>query len=301
MSVRVKAGSRVSENQAISKASDYGLLIKLRLTSTVVFSSVMAYLITVPTVKWFDVLILAAGGFLVTGAANSLNQVLEKDFDRLMKRTKDRPIAACRMSQSEGVMAAGFMSMVGITLLALFNPWTAFLGTLAMVLYAFVYTPLKRISPVAVFVGAIAGALPVLIGCVAAEGRFTGFAILLFSIQFFWQFPHFWSIAWLGFDDYKKAGYKFVPEQNGRPDISIGLQSLLYSLFLMGVIGIAYGMGRIAIGPAIIAILVSIGFSILSYRFYRNQNRKSALALMFYSLGYIPLVLLIFLIDKIVF
>ena len=301
MSVRVKAGSRVSENQAISKASDYGLLIKLRLTSTVVFSSVMAYLITVPTVKWFDVLILAAGGFLVTGAANSLNQVLEKDFDRLMKRTKDRPIAAGRMSQSEGVMAAGFMSMVGITLLALFNPWTAFLGTLAMVLYAFVYTPLKRISPVAVFVGAIAGALPVLIGCVAAEGRFTGFAILLFSIQFFWQFPHFWSIAWLGFDDYKKAGYKFVPEQNGRPDISIGLQSLLYSLFLMGVIGIAYGMGRIAIGPAIIAILVSIGFSILSYRFYRNQNRKSALALMFYSLGYIPLVLLIFLIDKIVF
>jgi len=301
MSVRVKVGRSISENPSLMKVTDYKLLIKLRLTSTVVFSSVMAYLIMVPVVKWIDVLILAAAGFLVTGASNSLNQVLEKDFDKLMKRTKDRPIAAGRMSQSEGVMAAGFMSMVGITLLALFNPWTAFLGTLAMVLYAFVYTPLKRISPVAVFVGAIAGALPVLIGCVAAEGRFTGFALLLFSIQFFWQFPHFWSIAWLGFEDYKKAGYKFIPEQNGHPDRSIGLQSLLYSLFLIGVLVIAFGMGSVAIGSAVLSILVTIGFSILSYRFYSNQNRKSALALMFYSLGYIPLVLLIFLIDKIVF
>ena len=137
--------------------------------------------------SWVYLFILGLGGFLVTAAANTLNQVLEKDFDAQMKRTADRPLAAGRMQISEAVMAAGFMSMLGISLLAVFNPWTAFLGTLAFVLYAFVYTPLKRVSPISVTVGAIPGALPTLIGVVAAEGTITSLGITLFFIQFLWQ------------------------------------------------------------------------------------------------------------------
>ena len=162
-----------------NKLRDYRLLVKLRLSLTVVFSSVMAFLITSPNPSFSALLTLSLGGFLVTAAANALNQVLEKDYDRQMKRTADRPIAAGRMSMSEGVMAAGFMSMFGIIFLALFNPWTAFLGMLAMVVYAFVYTPFKRISPIAVTIGAIAGAFPVLIGGVAAEGLHIGTWIII--------------------------------------------------------------------------------------------------------------------------
>ena len=176
-----------------SKIRDYAQLIKMRLALTVVFSSVMAYLIGLGgSIEWLPLLILAAGGFLITGAANTLNQVLEREYDAQMKRTAGRPLAANRMTVSEAVLAAGMMSMLGIILLAFFNPWTAFLGTLALVLYAFVYTPMKRISPLAVAVGALPGALPTLIGVVAAQGSITQLGIALFFIQFLWQFPHVW-------------------------------------------------------------------------------------------------------------
>jgi len=283
------------------KLQDYKLLVKFRLTMTVVFSSVVAFLIASSgAINWAAVAILAMGGFLVTGAANALNQVLEKDYDKLMKRTAGRPLAAGRMSVSEAVMSAGFMAMFGITLLALFNPWAAFLGTLALVIYAFLYTPVKRLSPIAVVVGAIPGALPTMIGCVAAQGELTLLALVLFSIQFFWQFPHFWSIAWLGFEDYSKAGYQMVPGDGGQsPSRSIGMQAFIYALFLLPVVIAPYYMGVVGWVSTLIALVLTLSYVGFSWRFYKQASRKAALQLMFFSFTYIPVVLLAMFADKV--
>lgn len=294
---------KVASSKAVGiigeKARDYVMLVKLRLSLTVVFSSVMAYLIASNMViNWAAIGILALGGFLVTAAANTLNQVLEKDYDKLMKRTANRPLAAGRMKASEAVMAAGFMSLTGITLLALFNPWAAFFGMLALMSYAFVYTPMKRISPLAVLAGAIPGALPMLIGCVAAQGELTLLALVLFSIQFFWQFPHFWSIGWLGYDDYSKAGYKLMPTKDGRVDQNIGLQAFVYTLFLLPVSLLPYAMGVSGLGAAVAVFLLGLSYTFFAWNFYRKYNRKSALQLMFYSFFYIPFALVALFIDK---
>lgn len=276
------------------------MLVKFRLTVTVVFSSVVAFAIAVDVFHWGAVAVLAAGGFLVTGAANTLNQVLEKDYDRLMKRTANRPLAAGRMAVSEAVMFAGLQSLVGITLLALFNPWAAFFGTFSLMLYAFLYTPLKRISPVAVFVGAIPGALPTLIGCVAAQGTLTPLALSLFTLQFFWQFPHFWSIGWLGYEDYSKAGYQLVPgTADGQPDRSITVQSLIFALCLIPVGLMPYWIGATGVVSAVIVVVLSLAYAGFSWNFYRKADRKSALMLMFFSFLYIPVSLAAFLADKI--
>ena len=281
------------------KFSDYSMLIKMRLSLTVVFSSVMAFLIAADTINFTAVVVLAAGGLLVTGAANTLNQVLEKDYDCLMKRTVNRPIAAGRMSVSEGVLAAGMMSLFGITLLAMFNPWTAFFGTFSLLLYAFVYTPMKRISPAAVFIGAIPGALPTLIGCVAAQGSLTTLALALFTLQFFWQFPHFWSIGWLGFEDYSKAGYRIVPVKGGERDRRIGLEALVYAVLLIPVSLVPYYLGVSGVFSAVLVLVLSVLYTGFSYRFYKKWNRKSALQLMFFSFLFIPTALLAFFADKI--
>lgn len=281
------------------KVQDYVLLVKFRLSATVVFSSVMAFLIgAFGSVNGWAVLTLALGGFLVTGAANALNQVLEKDYDRLMKRTADRPLAAGRMKVSEAVLAAGFMCLFGITLLALFNPWTAFLGMAALVTYAFVYTPLKRISPIAVTVGAIPGALPTMIGCVAAQGEITALALSLFLIQFLWQFPHFWSIGFLGFEDYRKAGYRLMPGVDA-PDRGAARQALGYSLLLLPAGILPYVFGATGIVSLVIVSALGLGYVFLSGRFVKQHDRKSALALMFYSFAYIPFTLLALFADKI--
>lgn len=283
-----------------SKAQDYKELVKLRLSLTVVFSSVMAYLIGLEgTFHWINLVLLGLGGFLVTGAANTLNQVLEKDFDRMMKRTANRPLATGRMKVSEAVMAAGFMSLIGISLLAVFNPWTAFLGTLALVLYAFVYTPLKRISPISVMVGAIPGALPTLIGVVAAEGTITTLGLVLFFIQFLWQFPHFWSIGWLGYEDYRGAGYKIMPERDGNLDPGVSFQAFLYTLFLIpvAILPTLIGTSGWIAGGAL--LVLSIGYTFFAWGFFKKQNRKAALSLMFYSFCYIPLGLVVLFLDKI--
>jgi len=296
--------SRAEEHTVLGwlsqKFSDYSMLVKMRLSLTVVFSSIMAFLIAADTISLTALLILAAGGFLVTGAANTLNQVLEKDYDRLMKRTAERPIAAGRMSVSEGVLAAGMMSLFGITFLAMFNPWTAFFGTFSLVLYAFVYTPMKRISPAAVLVGAVPGALPTLIGCVAAQGSLTTLALTLFVLQFLWQFPHFWSIGWLGFEDYSKAGYRIVPvQEDGQRDRVIGLQALVYAALLMPVSTVPYFLGVSGLVSAGIVLLLSVFYTVFSYRFYKKWDRKSALQLMFYSFFFIPTALVAFFADKI--
>lgn len=294
----------VSQNPIIAafkqKVNDYKMLFKFRLAMLVVFSAVMAYLIALEgAVNWVGVIVLSLGGFLITAAANTLNQVLERDYDKLMKRTENRPLAQGRISVSNAVMTAGFLTLIGITLLALFNPWTALLGTISLVTYAFVYTPMKRVSPLAVTIGAIPGALPTAIGVVAVEGEISALAIALFAIQFFWQFPHFWAIAWVGNEDYTKAGFKLLPTQNGELTSNVGLQSFLYALMLLLVTWLPYQLGATGIISAIILTLLGIIYAWYSWDFYKKCTRASALKLMFCSFFYLPIALIVLFLDKI--
>ncbi len=267
---------------------------------TVVFSAVMAYLIASNgAVNWVAVMVLGLAGFLVTGAANTLNQVLEKDFDKLMTRTADRPLATGRMSTSEAVMIAGFMSLVGITLLSLFNPLTGLLGMISMILYAFVYTPMKRVSPVAVWIGAIPGALPTLIGAVAVDGRLSALAIVLFGIQFLWQFPHFWAIGWLAHEDYTNAGFRLLPTTaDGKRDPNVGLHAMAFSLALIPVGWLPFILGWAGMISGIALTVLAIAYAWFGWNLYKKNTRQAALRLMFSSLFYLPLVLFVLLADK---
>lgn len=291
------------ENKQKSKLgqwfTDFSALVKLRLSLTVVFSSVMAYLIALqksPTLV--EIVVLVAGGFFVTAAANIFNQVLEKDFDKLMKRTAKRPLVTGNWETSDAVLIAGLLSLFGITFLALFNPGTALLGTIALVSYAFMYTPMKRVSQAAVTVGAVAGALPTLIGCVAAEGRVSWLGLTLFGIQFFWQYTHFWSIAWLSFSDYKKAGYQFIPMQAGNISRTVGVQALIFALLLIAMSFVPFYLNHTGIFSLVGVSLLSVAFAYFAWGFYKEFSRKSALKLMFSSFFYIPLVLILFFVDK---
>lgn len=282
-----------------SKWADYNLLIKTRLSLTVVFTSLLGYSIAAGSNMQLTALVLLGlGGFLITSAANAINEVLEKDFDALMKRTMVRPLAAGRMKISEAVLFAGLACLAGVTMLAMINPITAVMGMLSFVLYAFVYTPLKRYSTIAVAIGAIPGALPVLIGCTAAEGQITSLSTGLFAIQFLWQFPHFWSIGFLGFEDYKKAGYKLLPESNGEIDRNVGLYALLYTLLIVPVLAYLFQSGNMNVNTLMINGILTLVFAYFSFSFYRKFDRKSGLILMFSSFFYMPLILLISLFIK---
>ncbi len=292
-----------SKEAATSWWSDLLQLIKFRLTLTVVFSAVMAYLIAAAgPIDWVEIAILALGGLLVSGAANALNQVLEKDYDAQMSRTAGRPLAAGRMSASRGVLWAGLMAVLGIMLLAMFNPWTAVFGMLAMMSYAFLYTPMKRSTPAAVTVGAFPGALPVLIGAVAAQGELTMLAFLLFVLQFFWQFPHFSAIGWLGHGEYKKAGFRFVPEdEQGRPHSSIGVQAVVYAGLLVPLSVAIWWAGYVSLAACAGMVALSLAYAAVSYRFWVAPSRQMALRLMFASFFYLPLVLMLWWMDKAIF
>lgn len=279
---------------------DFTQLVKLRLTLTVVFSALMAYWIALPydrslTYKLYSIFF---GGFLITGAANALNQALEKSFDAKMSRTANRPLPAGRMDESTAIIIAGVMSVLGLIILSNLNLWSALLGAISLLLYAFVYTPLKRVSSFAVFVGAIPGALPVLIGTVSAQGELTILALCLFSIQFFWQFPHFWAISWLGHQDYVKAGFKITPSQGIFPTTSTGLQAFIYSLFLLPVYLLSQYFGISGNLSLMLFMLSTVVYIVLSFRLYALNNKRTALTLLFFSFFYIPFVLGLFLIDK---
>ena len=300
MQTKVKAITQVRA-AASSKLKDFKLLVKFRLSATVVFSAVMAFLIAgTGSINWIAVMVLALGGFFVTAASNALNEVLEKDYDRLMKRTADRPLATGRMSVADAVLIAGVMGLSGITLLAMFNPWSALFGTLALMTYAFVYTPLKRVSPIAITVGAVAGALPMLIGCVAIQGELTWLAFTLFALQFMWQFPHFEAIGWLAFEDYKKAGYKlFQQKENGERTDNMGLSSMIYALLLVPIGCLPFFLGVCGITSAIITVILSLVYAWFGWNLYKKQTRKAALQLMFSSFFYLPLVLAAMYFDKV--
>lgn len=258
----------------------------------VVFSSILGYLIAANGQGSFLAgILLGIGGLLVTFAANALNQVLEKDFDILMTRTANRPVATGRMKSSEAVMFAGLSCLFGISILALFNPITALLGMISLIIYSFVYTPLKRYSTLAVAVGAIPGALPVMIGFTAFDGTITMMAISLFAVQFLWQFPHFWSIGFLGYEDYKKAGYKLLPERDNGIDRNLGISSMFYAALIIPLVLFIYIRLDVSLFSTISVCVLSCVYIYLSYNFHKKFERSSALALMFYSFFYLPLVL----------
>ncbi len=286
----------------IDKVKDVGVLMKFKLSLTVVFSAVMAFMIAINTpIAFTDLIILFLGGMLTSGGASALNQVLEIDYDKQMMRTKNRPLVTGKMSVSEAVLIAGIMSLVGVSLLALFNPLCAFMGMVSLISYAFIYTPLKRYSNIAVMVGAFPGAMPMVIGCTAAEGgQLTILGLSLFALQFVWQFPHFWAIAWLGDEDYKSAGFKLLPNSGGIKDESIGLQSIFMSLVLVPISWIPYYIGTTGIISAVILTLLAFLMAFFGYRLYKYCDRKMALQQMLYSILYLPLVLVVLYFDKIV-
>ena len=299
MSGKTKIESLNSFSGFKSKIEDFKLLIKFKLNITVVMSSLLGYAVVAQ--GNFDLVaacVLGLGGFLVTGSANALNQVLEKDFDALMTRTSNRPIPAGRMQISEAVLLAGVMALIGISLLALFNPLSALLGTTALVTYAFVYTPFKRYSPIAVWIGAIPGALPVLIGTTAFEGHITTLALVLFCIQFFWQLPHFWSIGWMAYDDYKKAGYQLLPVKDQILDNRIGLSSFIWALPLIPIALIPFFMGSFGIISAIAILALNVVYALKGWNLYKIGDHATAKKLMFFSFAYLPLVLILFIIGQ---
>lgn len=280
--------------------TDFGLLVKFKLTLLVLFSAVMSYAIVCEgAVNLGAMLLLTVGGFLVTGSANALNQVLERDFDRLMPRTANRPVATGRMSVSSAVLIAGLMAMFGITMLSVFNPLTGFLGTLSLISYAFVYTPMKRSTPMAVVVGAVPGALPLIIGCVAHEGIISPTAWMLFGLQFLWQFPHFWAVAWLADEDYKKAGFYLLPSKNGEKDKTTGLLSFVFCLLLIFSALLSFALGYVGIVATSILVLLNVYWAWQCWQLYQTCERTAARKQMFVSFMHLPLSLIVLLLDKV--
>jgi len=282
------------------KLSDYSLLVKTRLSVTVVFSAVIAFVIASGnSFQWINLALLFLGGFFVTASSNALNEVFEKEYDKLMKRTADRPLAAGRMSVPEAVLAAGIMAVLGIIILWTFNPVSALLGALSLVLYSFVYTPMKRISPIAVFIGAIPGALPPVIGWSCASNGIIGIeAFVLFSIQFLWQFPHFWAIGWIGYDDYQKAGFKLLPSEHGRDKVT-ALNCVIYTIILLPVSLATVYFGMAGLWTAVFLVLAAIMYFMAALKLYKTCDDADARKLMFASIIYLPVVLTVLLIGNI--
>lgn len=282
------------------KLKDYGQLMKPNLSFMVVFSSVMGYLLASNTpFIWWNIILVFLGGLLVTNAANIINQIIERESDKFMKRTKTRPLPDARMQTTEAWILCVISATLGILILGLnFNWLAAILSLVSMLLYGFFYTPMKKIHSIAVFIGAIPGALPPLIGWVAATGSIDMGGVILFLIQFFWQFPHFWAIAWVGDEDYKKAGIRLLPSKKGKTPFT-GLMCIFYSLPLIPLALLPEELGISGKIATYTAIILALFYILASFNFYRKNDRKSAKQLMYTSFIYLPVVLLVFLIDKI--
>ena len=283
-----------------NRLKDYLLLIKPSLSIMVVFSSVISYLLApkVVSYNWQMILLLFAGGMLVTGSANAINQVVEKDTDAIMKRTAKRPVAAERMSIAEGWAFAILTGIAGILILGIFFNWlSAGLAAFSLFLYAFIYTPLKKVSAIAVLMGAVPGALPCLIGWAAGDDQLSFGGWVLFAIQFLWQFPHFWAIAWVAHKDYSNAGFKLLPGEKG-PTRFTALQTIIYSLLLIPVGMIPYYIGMSDIVSLVIVLVTNLFLVMQCIRLYREMNVKAARRVMFSSYIHLPVVLLALLMDK---
>ncbi len=291
----------INKNKVNNKLSlrDVAAFCKLRLATLVVMSAAFCFILASKTIDYGQLTLLIIGGFLVTASSNGFNQIIERDLDKLMSRTQNRPLPSGRMSLNQAFVIAITLGILGIIILWLFiNPLSGLLGTLALVLYTFVYTPMKQKTPLAVFIGAFPGAIPPLLGYVAVSGEMSIAAVLVFSVQFLWQFPHFWAIAWVLDDDYKKAGFYLLPSRGGR-DKSSAFQVLIYTLCLLPVslMPIAFNIsGSLA---TIIIVLCGIAFIAQAIKLYRKCDVKSAQQLMFGSFLYLPIVQIALMIDKI--
>jgi len=282
-----------------SKLKDYQQLMKFTLSFTVVFSSVVCYLL-VPDIEFdiISVLLLFVGGLLVTGAANAINQIAEKDTDAMMKRTANRPVASGRMTVDEASTFAVLAAVFGIFIIGLWFNWTAAgISGFSLFLYGFIYTPLKKVHSISVLVGAIPGALPCLIGWAAGDPEIGIGGWIMFSLQVFWQFPHFWAIAWVAHEDYTRAGFKLLPAEGG-PTKYAAVQAILYSvlLFPIGVMPFVFGMSGVV--SLVIVAIANLAMLWQSVQLFRNMDVASARKVMFGSYIYLPVVLLALLADK---
>ena len=321
MTTTLKSTDTVSFSLA-AKVKDYFQLIKFTLSFTVVFSCVICYLLApnVVSYDWFMITILFIAGMLITGSANAINQAVEKDTDAVMKRTALRPVAGGRMSQQEAYIFAAIAGVLGVWMIGYFfkgddnglNWNAALLSAFSLFLYAYIYTPLKKINSIAVLIGAFPGALPCLIGWVAATNMINPFGTvaangkifsnaggwILFAIQFLWQFPHFWAIAWVSHNDYSKAGFKLLPSDKG-PTRFTAIQGIMYSVLMIPVGILPYYFGLTGQVSMWILVAANLFMVIQSFRLYQEMDVKAARRVMFSSYIYLPIVLLALLADKV--
>ncbi|PKA97544.1 protoheme IX farnesyltransferase [Flavobacteriaceae bacterium MAR_2009_75] len=280
--------------------ADFKEITKARLAISVVFSSLAGYLLGAYQVDVFSLFLLAFGGYCMVGASNAYNQIIERDLDALMNRTKNRPIPAGRMSVNQALTIAILLTILGIVTLYMLNPKTAMFGAISIFLYTSLYTPLKTKTPLAVFVGALPGAIPFMLGWVAATNEFGIEPGTLFMIQFFWQFPHFWALGWMLDDDYKKGGFKMLP--TGKKDKGTALQIIMYTIWMLVISVVpAFGItGRLVLSvpAAVIIFLMGMVMLVFAFKLYEKRDNVTARKLMLASVSYITLMQIVFVIDK---
>ena len=296
-----RINSALSFQYVLHKLKAYVDLLKLRLSLLVVFSAGMGYMLGHHgAMDWNKFVLFLIGGLLITGASNIINQIIEKDLDKLMSRTCKRPLPTGRLSVNEAGLYAAFLGITGFLIMTVYvNPLAAALSLLSLVLYGFAYTPLKRVSSIAVLVGAFPGALPPLIGWAGATNGINIEGLLLFGIQFIWQFPHFWAIAWVLDEDYKKAGFRLLPSE-GEKNLNTAFQIMIYTLMLIPLGLIPAKLGLTGINSAIIATVCGSLFLMQTFYLMKECSRKAALQIMFGSFFYLPIVQIAFVLDKIV-
>lgn len=299
--LKMKTAVSTAKNNGIALLfSDFKEVTKARLAVSVVFSSVAGYFLGAEEIDFMAIVLLSFGGYCMVGASNAYNQIIEKDLDALMDRTKNRPIPAGRVSVNKALVLAVVLTVIGIVSLYILNPKTAMFGAISIFLYTSVYTPLKTMTPLSVFVGAFPGAIPFMLGWVAATNEFGIEPGTLFMIQFFWQFPHFWALAWMLDEDYKKGGFKMLP--TGKKDKKTTLQIIMYTIWMI-VISVIPTFGftgrlHLSIPAAIIVFLLGLLMLFFAFKLYEGQDNKSAKKLMLASVTYITLMQIVYVIDK---
>ncbi|RMZ50756.1 protoheme IX farnesyltransferase [Flavobacteriaceae bacterium PRS1] len=294
------SSSSISSFSIASVISDFKEITKIRLSLSVVFSSIAGYLLGADTVSFYTLILLAFGGYFMVGASNVFNQIIEKDLDALMDRTKNRPIPTGRISVNNAFILASVFTVFGITILYIINPQTAMFGAISIFLYTSAYTPLKTKTPLSVFVGAIPGAIPFMLGWVAATDNFGIEPGILFMLQFFWQFPHFWAIGWFLHKDYQKAGFNMLP--TGKQDKGTAVQTILYTVWtiIVSIIPVFGFTGRLhlTIVGAIMVFLVGLIMLYYAVQLFKKMTVIAARQLMLASVIYITLVQIIYVFDK---
>ncbi len=284
----------------MSKSAVFFSLTKARLALSVVFSSIAGYILAVENFILNDFIFLILGGYCIVGASNSFNQIIERDKDLLMDRTKLRPLPTKQISTQNAFWMSVILTLLGLFMLYMINYKTAFFAAISVFLYTCVYTPLKPLTPLSVFIGAIPGAIPFMLGWVAATNKFGIEPGTLFMIQFFWQFPHFWALGWMLDDDYKKAGFNMLP--TGTRDKSTALQIILYTIWMMiasvfPVTGLT-GLLSLKLGSAIVVFIIGLIVLVLAINLYNRMDINSAKKLFYGSIFYLTLIQIVYIIDK---